>query len=249
MFMLSWSPKENYRWFEFGFDVGNYGYDFCLIPSCWHEPIDDLKHLSKEFCILSYFILFVLFLFKTQTVNAAGQGWSICKDDIKLFLCLGCCWCGCQAMGLSKRVSSWTVQEVLEWMKEQYPDQMGTLHKAIMKHDISGATHVFGSTCFYWHTCSSCGASLKRVFKFALFFWFTLDTHCACEWICRPCVAEIKGLSPGASRGGSWGAAAGNLAGPPPPQSSGGNRWTQRHLLWWECQTTLSSSGWSWDTN
>ncbi|KAG7222621.1 hypothetical protein INR49_016127 [Caranx melampygus] len=45
---------------------------------------------------------------------------------------------GAEAMGLSKRVSSWTVEEVLDWMQEQYPDQMGTLHKAIMKHDISG---------------------------------------------------------------------------------------------------------------
>lgn len=57
-----------------------------------------------------------------------------------------------------------------------------------------------------------------------------------CEWICRPCIAETKGLSPGASRGGNWGAAAGNVAGPTPPQSSGGNQWTQWDLLWWECQ-------------
>uniref|UniRef100_A0A665US93 SAM domain-containing protein n=1 Tax=Echeneis naucrates TaxID=173247 RepID=A0A665US93_ECHNA len=42
------------------------------------------------------------------------------------------------AMGLSKRVSLWTVQEVLQWLQEQHPSQMGTLHKAIIKHDISG---------------------------------------------------------------------------------------------------------------
>ncbi|XP_029352589.1 sterile alpha motif domain-containing protein 12-like [Echeneis naucrates] len=41
-------------------------------------------------------------------------------------------------MGLSKRVSLWTVQEVLQWLQEQHPSQMGTLHKAIIKHDISG---------------------------------------------------------------------------------------------------------------
>ncbi|XP_023285798.1 sterile alpha motif domain-containing protein 12-like [Seriola lalandi dorsalis] len=41
-------------------------------------------------------------------------------------------------MGLSKRVSSWTVEEVLEWVQEQYPTQMSTLQKAIIKHAISG---------------------------------------------------------------------------------------------------------------
>lgn len=41
-------------------------------------------------------------------------------------------------MDLSKRVSSWSVEEVLEWMQEQYPAHMNTLHKAIIKHAISG---------------------------------------------------------------------------------------------------------------
>ncbi|GAA6214942.1 sterile alpha motif domain-containing protein 12-like [Lates japonicus] len=41
-------------------------------------------------------------------------------------------------MDLSKRVSLWTVEEVLEWVQEQYPAHMSTLHKAIMKHAISG---------------------------------------------------------------------------------------------------------------
>uniref|UniRef100_UPI0037E84590 sterile alpha motif domain-containing protein 12-like n=1 Tax=Semicossyphus pulcher TaxID=241346 RepID=UPI0037E84590 len=41
-------------------------------------------------------------------------------------------------MGLSKRVSLWSVEEVLEWLEDQFPAHMGTLHKAIIKHAISG---------------------------------------------------------------------------------------------------------------
>ncbi|XP_042247056.1 sterile alpha motif domain-containing protein 12-like [Thunnus maccoyii] len=41
-------------------------------------------------------------------------------------------------MDLSKRVSLWSVEEVLEWVQEQYPTQMGVLHKSIIKHAISG---------------------------------------------------------------------------------------------------------------
>lgn len=41
-------------------------------------------------------------------------------------------------MGLSKRVSLWSVEEVLEWLQDQYPNYMGTLHKAVIKHAISG---------------------------------------------------------------------------------------------------------------
>ncbi|XP_076612866.1 sterile alpha motif domain-containing protein 12-like [Chaetodon auriga] len=41
-------------------------------------------------------------------------------------------------MGLSKRVSLWSVEEVLEWVQEQYPAHMSSLHKAIIKHAISG---------------------------------------------------------------------------------------------------------------
>ncbi|XP_040919726.1 sterile alpha motif domain-containing protein 12-like [Toxotes jaculatrix] len=41
-------------------------------------------------------------------------------------------------MGLSKRVSSWTVEEVLEWVQEQYPTHTSMFYKAIIKHDISG---------------------------------------------------------------------------------------------------------------
>ncbi|KAM7395061.1 hypothetical protein PAMA_006693 [Pampus argenteus] len=41
-------------------------------------------------------------------------------------------------MDLSKRVSLWSVEEVLEWMQEQYPTQIDMLHKAIVKHGISG---------------------------------------------------------------------------------------------------------------
>lgn len=45
-------------------------------------------------------------------------------------------------MGLSKRVSLWTVEEVLDWVQEQYPTQMGTLHVAFIKHAISGTTNL-----------------------------------------------------------------------------------------------------------
>ncbi|XP_059212527.1 sterile alpha motif domain-containing protein 12-like [Centropristis striata] len=41
-------------------------------------------------------------------------------------------------MDVSKRVSSWSVEEVLEWVQDQFPDHMGTLQKAIIKHAISG---------------------------------------------------------------------------------------------------------------
>ncbi|XP_054617796.1 sterile alpha motif domain-containing protein 12-like [Dunckerocampus dactyliophorus] len=37
-----------------------------------------------------------------------------------------------------KRVSSWSVREVLEWLQERYPSQVGALQKAVMKHAISG---------------------------------------------------------------------------------------------------------------
>ncbi|XP_029281278.1 sterile alpha motif domain-containing protein 12-like [Cottoperca gobio] len=41
-------------------------------------------------------------------------------------------------MDLSKRVSLWSVEEVLEWLQDQHPTLMGTLQKAIIKHAISG---------------------------------------------------------------------------------------------------------------
>ncbi|XP_034554893.1 sterile alpha motif domain-containing protein 12-like [Notolabrus celidotus] len=41
-------------------------------------------------------------------------------------------------MVLSKRASLWSVEEVLEWVQDQYPAHMGTLQKAIIKHAISG---------------------------------------------------------------------------------------------------------------
>ncbi|XP_028253880.1 sterile alpha motif domain-containing protein 12-like [Parambassis ranga] len=41
-------------------------------------------------------------------------------------------------MGLSKRASSWSVEEVLEWVQEQHPNHMNLLHKAIIKHAVSG---------------------------------------------------------------------------------------------------------------
>lgn len=50
-------------------------------------------------------------------------------------------------MGLSKGPSSWSVEEVLEWIQEQYPTKMTLLHKAVIKHDITGTTHAWNS-CF-----------------------------------------------------------------------------------------------------
>ncbi|XP_069028423.1 sterile alpha motif domain-containing protein 12-like [Embiotoca jacksoni] len=41
-------------------------------------------------------------------------------------------------MDASKRASSWSVEEVLEWVQEQCPAHMGLLHQAIIKHAISG---------------------------------------------------------------------------------------------------------------
>lgn len=41
-------------------------------------------------------------------------------------------------MVLPSHVSSWSVEDVLEWVQEQHPTQMATLHKAIIKHGISG---------------------------------------------------------------------------------------------------------------
>ncbi|XP_075893806.1 sterile alpha motif domain-containing protein 12-like [Nelusetta ayraudi] len=41
-------------------------------------------------------------------------------------------------MDLPKRVSQWSVAEVLDWLQCQCPAYMGTLQKAIIKHDIAG---------------------------------------------------------------------------------------------------------------
>ncbi|KAL7888917.1 hypothetical protein AOLI_G00038910 [Acnodon oligacanthus] len=41
-------------------------------------------------------------------------------------------------MVVSKRVSYWTVAEVFEWVREQYPSQSKALQQAIAKHAISG---------------------------------------------------------------------------------------------------------------
>ncbi|KAL0967429.1 hypothetical protein UPYG_G00252130 [Umbra pygmaea] len=41
-------------------------------------------------------------------------------------------------MSLHKRVSLWTVEDVLNWIKVQYPYQQNTLQPAIIKHDICG---------------------------------------------------------------------------------------------------------------
>ncbi|XP_071778474.1 sterile alpha motif domain-containing protein 12-like [Centroberyx gerrardi] len=41
-------------------------------------------------------------------------------------------------MDLSKRVSFWSVEEVSDWVQEQYPAQLSTLHTAVIEHAISG---------------------------------------------------------------------------------------------------------------
>lgn len=41
-------------------------------------------------------------------------------------------------MDVSKQVSLWSVEEVLEWVQDQYPTLASTLQKAIIKHAISG---------------------------------------------------------------------------------------------------------------
>nr|XP_046229829.1 sterile alpha motif domain-containing protein 12-like [Scatophagus argus] len=41
-------------------------------------------------------------------------------------------------MDLSKRASLWSVEEVLAWVQDRYPVHMSALHKAIIKHAISG---------------------------------------------------------------------------------------------------------------
>ncbi|XP_054872036.1 sterile alpha motif domain-containing protein 12-like [Amphiprion ocellaris] len=41
-------------------------------------------------------------------------------------------------MDVSRQASSWSVEEVLDWVQGQYPAYMNQLHKAIIKHAISG---------------------------------------------------------------------------------------------------------------
>lgn len=73
--------------------------------------------LSEVFCFLKNVVLFFVLLFPFQGVS---DGFGV--------------------MDLSKRVSQWSVEEVLEWVQDQYPTHMNTLQKAIIKHAISGTT-------------------------------------------------------------------------------------------------------------
>ncbi|XP_028295333.1 sterile alpha motif domain-containing protein 10-like [Gouania willdenowi] len=41
-------------------------------------------------------------------------------------------------MDEAKRTSSWSVEDVLDWVQTHYPHHMMLLHKAILKHCISG---------------------------------------------------------------------------------------------------------------
>ncbi|CAG12978.1 unnamed protein product [Tetraodon nigroviridis] len=41
-------------------------------------------------------------------------------------------------MDLSKRVSRWSLEDVLAWLQDQRPSHAGALQKAFIKHAISG---------------------------------------------------------------------------------------------------------------
>ncbi|XP_056873363.1 sterile alpha motif domain-containing protein 10-like isoform X2 [Takifugu flavidus] len=43
-----------------------------------------------------------------------------------------------RGMDSSKRVSMWSVQDVLEWLQDQHPSHVSTLQRAFIKHAISG---------------------------------------------------------------------------------------------------------------
>lgn len=48
-----------------------------------------------------------------------------------------------QVMDQPRRVSQWSVVEVLDWLQCQCPAYMNVLQKAIIKHDIAGRALVF----------------------------------------------------------------------------------------------------------
>lgn len=115
-------------------------------------------------------------------------------------------------MELSKRVSTWSVQDVLEWVQDQHPGHMSTLQRAFIKHDISGKLWCVRERHYY------SDATIKPARARAP---------------SRPCAAQTEGSPPGASRLGHRGAAAGDFAGPPTPPSSGRNQRAQGPPLWW----------------
>lgn len=47
-------------------------------------------------------------------------------------------------MDLSKRVSRWSLEDVLEWLQDQHPGQARALQKVFIKHAISGTSHACG---------------------------------------------------------------------------------------------------------
>lgn len=49
-----------------------------------------------------------------------------------------CFYSAWRGMDLPKRVSQWSVAEVLDWLQCQCPAHMSTLQKGIIKHDIAG---------------------------------------------------------------------------------------------------------------
>ena len=72
-------------------------------------------------------------------------------------------------MEVSKRVSLWSVEDVLEWAQDQFPAHTGTLHTAIIQHAISGLRlHIPDIQsggwikCSYMHSCVP-GRALLRL--------------------------------------------------------------------------------------
>ena len=41
-------------------------------------------------------------------------------------------------MDFQKRVSDWSVEEVLEWVEQQFPGQQSALQTAFLQHAVSG---------------------------------------------------------------------------------------------------------------
>lgn len=124
-------------------------------PCCRRAPVQSFptepKYLSDATCkgkIIGkirtvYFE--INFTFKTfdsmkkSSHGAVKTGSSMRKTkSFPIFTFSGCCCVDFVVMDQSKRVSLWSVEDVLEWVQDQYPAHMNMLHKAIIKHAISG---------------------------------------------------------------------------------------------------------------
>ncbi|TNM94717.1 hypothetical protein fugu_017476 [Takifugu bimaculatus] len=60
------------------------------------------------------------------------------KYDCPVLLFQGVAVVPFRGMDSSKRVSMWSVQDVLEWLQDQHPSHVSTLQRAFIKHAISG---------------------------------------------------------------------------------------------------------------